>query len=275
MIRRKRRVLTEKQRDLHHKQAMKRYQQKKKAQRKRLLAQQEREAFRAEQKALKKPEKKIAYKKAVLAVPPLTSEEQYKRTRKEQNALNRARSKAMENRVAKLLHGRRVLLSGAAAAYKGDVEVPLSNYPGAYIVECKLSAQVETKMHVMPMDFRWFPKLHEEAKNMNAKFGVLVINYLNQRNSYVFIRRNIIDLLITRYNSPYSHILQHALDTLPIVDMAHKTNGDLRTTYKLYKSTLDTNMQTIENIHLMRVNIPDGEYMIIHLEDFAFISHHI
>ena len=84
-----------------------------------------------------KPKHKLP-KYVATKYPPLTSENELKRTIKQQNALNRSRSKSMENRVAKVLGGRRVLMSGAAAAYKGDVEVRFKNNPSGYIVECKV-----------------------------------------------------------------------------------------------------------------------------------------
>lgn len=223
----------------------------------------------------KEKTKKFDYRAVATKYPPLTSEEQYKRTRKEQNALNRSRSKAMENKVAKVLGGRRVLLSGAAAAYKGDVEVPLKNYPGNYIVECKLSAQNKEKDPYISIQFAWFPKMHIEAKSMGSKFAVLVINFLGNRRDYVFIRKDIVEKIINRYHSPYSETLSRLLTETIVLTWTHSKAGKPLNSYTAMKSTLEDSMSNIDGMEGVRVIVPDGEYLVLHLDTFATVTTHM
>lgn len=223
-----------------------------------------------------KPKKKIkAVDVARNNIKPLTSKNELQRSRKEQNALNRSRSKAMENRVAKVLHGRRVLLSGAASAYKGDVEVRFENYPGGYIVECKLSSMVLNKEPLIYMIFEWFPKIHEEAKNMNAKFGIVVINFLGNTRDYVFIRKDIVDLLIHRYHSPYGDALYTLFTTAPVIDISHTKTGKIKGMCQVFRKDLESNMTTVDSISGMRLIVPDGEYLVLHIDTFARITKHM
>lgn len=207
--------------------------------------------------------------------PPLTSEAVYKKTRKDQNALNRSRSKAMENRIAKVLHGRRVLLSGASAAYKGDVEVRFNNYPSGYIVECKLSAQSKEYEPYIILLFKWFPKMQEEAKNMGSKFSILIVNFLGNTRDYVFVRRDIVEKLIHKYESPYASILLQLLDTTDIVDVRTNKNGKALISYKLVRSFVEKSMNKVDGIAGLRMIVPDGEYLIIHIDTWALATKHM
>jgi len=207
--------------------------------------------------------------------PPLTSEEQYQKTRKEQNALNRSRSKAMENRVAKTLRGRRVLLSGAAAAYKGDVEVRFNNYPSGYIVECKLSAQSKEQEPHIKIQFYWFPKMHEEAINMGSKFCVLIVNFLGNTRDYVFVRRDIVDVLIHRYHSPYADTLTKLMLDTKTLDIRANKSGKLLIGYTLSRSELERNMTTVGTMSGVRILMPDGEYLVLHIDDWYKAVEHM
>lgn len=207
--------------------------------------------------------------------PPLTSATQLKRTRRDQNALNRSRSKAMENRVAKVLGGRRVLLSGAAAAYKGDVEVRFDTYPSGYIVECKLSAQSKESEPYISLLFNWFPKMQEEAKNMGSKFSVLIVNFLGNTRDYVFVRRDIVEKIIHKYESPLGPQLQRLLDEAQLFDIRTTLKNKAVKSYTLRRSILESRMTTIDGIRGVRYLIPDGEYLIIHIDVWARATEHI
>lgn len=214
-------------------------------------------------------------KQTATKYPPLTSENELKRSRKEQNALNRQRSKSMETRVAKVLRGRRVLLSGAASAYKGDVEVRFDNYPGGYIAECKLSAQSKRDGPHIKLQFYWFPKIHEEAKNMGSKFGVLIVNFLGNTRDYVFIRKDVAKLLIHRYHTPYVDTLSKLLVDTTLLDLRTNTHGKTLIGYTLTRVMLETNMISIDGMNGVRVLIPDGEYLIIHIDTWAKMVAHM
>jgi hypothetical protein len=207
--------------------------------------------------------------------PPLTSEIQLKRTVKEQNALNRARSKAMENRVAKVLGGRRVLMSGAAAAYKGDVEVRFDNYPSGYIVECKLSAQSKKSEPYISLVFKWFPKMQEEAKNMGSKFSVLIVNFLGNTRDYVFVRRDVVMQVIKRYKSPLGAQLNKLLEESQLFDIRTNKSGKDVKSYSLRRSVLEAGMTKVDDIAGVRYLVPDGEYLVLHIDVWAKATEHM
>lgn len=209
-------------------------------------------------------------------VLPLTSEQQLKKAIKDRNALNKSRSKAMERRIAATLRGRRVPMSGAAAKYKGDVEIPLVNHPGNYIIECKLSAQID-KYHQprMRLDFAWFPKIQEEAKSMNAKFAVLIIHYHGFTPDYVFVPEKVVQKLLTTYNSKYSEELIALNTQTAIRDWRYKPTGAPRTGHELARRELETYMTEVRGFKGMRVILPDSAYLILTLASFNEIMRDI
>jgi hypothetical protein len=168
-------------------------------------------------------------------------------------------------------------MSGAAAQYKGDVEIPFYNYPGKYIIECKLSAQRKSNGTDEPMiriAFPWFPKLHEEARNMDAKFGILIIHYLGYNDDYVFIRRHIIDLLTTRYRSPYADILTNLASLAPVLDFRFNKDKP-KSGHNLQRKDIEKAMIDISGMRGVKFITPDGEYLIIHLSAFKLITEHL
>lgn len=207
--------------------------------------------------------------------PPLTSENQLQKTRKEQNALNRARSKSMENRVAKVLGGRRVLMSGAAAAYKGDVEVRFDNFPSGYIVECKLSAQTKDKDAYILLHFAWFPKMQEEAKNMGSKFAVLIVNFLGSTRDYVFVRKDIVEKIIHKYDSPYAPQLTRLLNETELIDIRTTKGGKPLKASTLHRSAMEASMKKVDGIAGVRYIVPDGEYLVLHIDAWASAVEHM
>ena len=207
---------------------------------------------------------------------PLTSERQINESVRTQNQKNKDRSKAMERRIAKVLRGRRIPMSGAAAQFKGDVEIPFVNFPGKYIIECKLSAQLNnrTSEPQIRISFAWFPKMHDEAKSMAAKFAVLIVHYQNVGNDYVFVRRDIVEKLITYYHTPFSVELIDLRDTTNVLDWRVDQKGKARSGYNVQRRELEAGMKDVKGFKGVRVLVPDGEYLVLHLDTYsAMVSH--
>jgi len=201
--------------------------------------------------------------------PPLTSETTLKKARKDIAKQNRSRAKDMERRIAQVLRGRRIPMSGAAAAFKGDVEIPLINHPGKYIIECKLSSQrnVHDQQRISAY-FEWFRKLRYETEAMNAAFGVLIIHYFRGSNDYVFIRREDIQLFIERYNK----IELLPLLTLEGLDVRLKANGAMRVGFDVNKNSIDSRMnESHVFIPAAKYILPDTEYIVLYLSDFRML----
>lgn len=123
---------------------------------------------------------------------PITSARQFeelRRTRKEINATNKQRARAMERRIAKQLRGNRTPMSGAGYL-KGDVNIPFVSRPGSYMIECKLSAATakESGDSVLAVRVEWLDKMHAEATAIRALFPALVIHYHNKPGDYVLVR---------------------------------------------------------------------------------------
>lgn len=97
---------------------------------------------------------------------------------------NKDRSRRMEQRIAKLLGGNRVPMSGAGSI-KGDciVSTPI----GMVSVECKYSAGTRNNEPHMIVNKHWFIKLEEDVKALRAAFGILVFHYHNVSHDYVFV----------------------------------------------------------------------------------------
>jgi len=121
---------------------------------------------------------------------PITSAaqlERLKEEKRERNRLNKQRAKAMERRVAKYLSGDRTPLSGAGSS-KGDVMVPFTTRPGRYLVECKLTEQFHQGEPCITISKLWLKKIQQEAEQMRALFGVLIVHYHNFTPDYVLIK---------------------------------------------------------------------------------------
>ena len=114
--------------------------------------------------------------------------------RKRINAKNKARAKAMEQRIAKYLNGNRVPMSGSGTL-KGDCFVPFDEYRTIY-VECKLTEKEKITMYQA-----WLEKVDVESKAMRCIFGMIVVHFIMQRGDYTFIPVRVIPLL-QRYD-PY------------------------------------------------------------------------
>jgi hypothetical protein len=131
---------------------------------------------------------------------PITSPqaaEQLKAERRERNRLNRQRAKTMERRIAKLLGGDRTPQSGAGNS-KGDVTVMFANRPGRFVIECKLTELIDRDGPSITISKAWLTKIHLEAEQMNAVFGVLIYRYHGRPEDYVLIRAKDMQKVIKR-----------------------------------------------------------------------------
>lgn len=203
-------------------------------------------------------------------VAPLTSEEHLKKTRKEVNRENRNRSKNHEREVAKLLGGSRTPMSGAHVTAKGDITIKFPDKKGTYLVECKLSAQRYGDIPKIRFDYRWLQKLKDEVKAMEARFGVFVLHYYNNKvlDDYVLIRIQDIKR-IQNLTSVHSEALTE-LSQLEAIDIRIK-NGKETIAHDFLKNTTDRNMQTRNGVKGQVVHMLTGLYLILYLRDFIDI----
>lgn len=113
--------------------------------------------------------------------------------RSKQAALNKQRSRTMENAVAKYFGGNRVPLSGASRSWKGDVIVPLicdSIVQGNLLIECKYREKA------IRIDTLWFPKIDNEVYVTRSVFGILLWRYSLDTTYYVAVTDSNMQLLI-------------------------------------------------------------------------------
>lgn len=132
----------------------------------------------------------MGVRKSSVVSRPITSQkalDELKAERKERNRLNRQRSKAMERRIAKYLGGDRTPQSGAGNS-KGDVTVLFANRPGRYVIECKLTELFDKHGPSISISKAWLSKIHLEAQQMSAVFGMLVYRYHGRQDDYVLIK---------------------------------------------------------------------------------------
>lgn len=225
--------------------------------------------------------------------------------RKKINAANKARAKQMEREVAKYLRGNRTPGSGAFAAYKSDVQVEFANFPGKYIIECKLTqSKLADGNKTIYVNFKWLYKLQEEVKAMNARFGVLITHFYKTayHKDFVFIRME--DLRYIMYNlaCPYvSDILAvedainkqlalygNELKELPerlVLDVQRKGKGEYRNGFSVSQNVFE---KIFNNLHgfvmpyfllIIPGNISKGDYepkryAVFRLRDFKELLAH-
>ena len=205
---------------------------------------------------------------------PLTSEHQLKEARSKINKRNKQRATSMEARVAKYLRGRRTPQSGATAKYKGDVEIQLINNPGMYLIECKMSAMAVVGDVGIRLQHKWFPKIREEAIAMNAKFGILIIHFLNYKEDYVFLGMDAVHKLLAYEETQFKdHLLAFA--AIPAIDLRiSKAQKELRSITLMRKFFVES-MVNIRGIKGARFIMPDQEYIMIYLTDFRAIMENV
>jgi len=132
----------------------------------------------------------MGVRKSSVVSKPITSPqtaEQLKEERRQRNRLNRQRAKTMERRIAKYLGGDRTPQSGAGNS-KGDVTVLFANRPGRYLIECKLTELFDRHGPSITISKAWLQKIHREAQQMNAVFGMLVYRYHGRPEDFVLVR---------------------------------------------------------------------------------------
>ena len=86
--------------------------------------------------------------------------------------------KAMERRIAKILGGRRIPLSGSLIIMPGDV------ITDKFLVGCKLRASSGKKQ--IAIKKAWLTKIEKEAKSQN-KIPLLIFKYKNDKDYYVIL----------------------------------------------------------------------------------------
>lgn len=200
----------------------------------------------------------------------LTSDDQLREKRSKQAKTNKTRSKSMENRIAKYLHGKRVPMSGAAAGWKGDVTIPYAN--GTYLIECKMSAATTPRNEpTMRIEFRWFAKIAEEAIAMKAKFSVVIIHYHNYPEDIVFI--NVLDFakLVKKHKLP----LEGLVDILPRIDMTTNSTGKMRTGINLPRQVILDSFVTEMGYKAFIVEFPISRHIVMTLSQFREIMEQV
>jgi hypothetical protein len=91
---------------------------------------------------------------------------------------HRTTHKAMERRIAKLLGGRRIPLSGSLFSMPGDV------ITDRFLVECKLRGSSGKKQ--IAIEKAWLTKIEKEAK-AQGRIPLLVFKYKNDKSDYVVL----------------------------------------------------------------------------------------
>lgn len=210
--------------------------------------------------------------------PPLTSESQYKETRLKINARNRDRSKLHERRVAAILKGSRVPMSGAMKEYKGDVIVNFINHPGKYVIECKLSSQLSPEdSPQLSFMFVWLSKLQYEVEITNAKFGIFVLHFHNKNilKDYVLIHESDATLLVERYEGILLPELARIINEAPLYDIRYKEGNVIRKSFFFIERRVIPQLVSIGGIFAARYHTPNGIYILMHLHDFRDIMNDI
>lgn len=95
-------------------------------------------------------------------------------------------SSEQEQRVAKLLGGKKVANSGATAFKKGDVVVD------DILIECKTKIENSANFTIKK---EWIEKIKEEAFSMNITASVLAISFGDGKDYFV-INSNLMKLLV-------------------------------------------------------------------------------
>jgi hypothetical protein len=164
----------------------------------------------------------------------------------------------MELRIAKLLGGHRVPMSGAGSI-KGDCVVNTDKCGQIYI-ECKYSAGKDQRGNPrIRLDFRWLDKMAQDARYMRSKFAVLIFRFHDTRLSdYVIMPLEVF--------TTYDNI--DRLDGTAVFDMSGK-NG-----WTIIKPDLDRLFEANsrrENIFILRCGM--GNFVVTTLDIFKEIIH--
>lgn len=156
-----------------------------------------------------------------------------KSARQKINNLNRQRAKQMERRLSRFFGGNRTPMSGGGWV-KADINVPLPNDSGAFLIECKLSnADHHAFGATIRIDLSWLEKIARDAVSMRSRFGVLIIHYHQHAGDYIFLREKDIPVLesITGKSLSFSGAT---------IDSRYRKNGEKRAGYNLSRLALLT-----------------------------------
>lgn len=181
-------------------------------------------------------------------------------TKKEQARINKNRGKAMEHRIAKLLKGNRVMMSGAGSI-KGDCIIPFDEHR-TYYVECKLTARKDGRT-LFTIPHEWFYKIDRESYAMRSVFGILVIHWHNLKEDWVFIRQDKI----------------HFIEELKDVSLQHWITP-LKETGEMKKVKITANYERSNFLKGQRAYlIPDNErnkggiWIVVNMKDWIDVLH--
>lgn len=191
------------------------------------------------------------------------------------NALNKGRSKRMEDWVAaQYPGGKRVPMSGAAKAWKGDVIVEFQNHAGKFLIECKLSSAYKESddSPTIRMDFKWLPKLQEEVESTNSKFGILLFYYFKTNSRYVLIRPQDLELLVTRYEIEDRSIVVDILSSGVVADYRTSKGGKDISAYNLTHKEVERILSPYSLYRAARINTVAGEYILMPFKDFKELT---
>lgn len=156
-----------------------------------------------------------------------------KSSRQKINNLNRQRARQMEQRLSRYFGGNRTPGSGAFWV-KADINVPLPNNSGAFLIECKTSAERHPAYGATQrINLSWFEKIQREAIAMRSRFGVLIIHYQQFGGDFVFLRVEDIPIVesITGKTLSFSGAT---------IDARYRRNGERRAGYNLSRISLLT-----------------------------------
>lgn len=201
---------------------------------------------------------------------PLLNEQVYKETRKAINALNKARSRAMETKIAKYLtvdtlDTSRTPMSGAMKQYKGDC---IGYYSGGkFMVECKLTqAQDKDEIPILKIEQAWLAKMHEEAKSIRAKFAVLIVHFVHKKyeDNFVFIHH----ADAARFTHP---VISRALFTPHTYDIRYRTSGSHKNIFSIQSMSFRNSNIVIDSLHHQNIMTTYGLYLVVSLRDFRDI----
>lgn len=84
----------------------------------------------------------------------------------------------MERRIAKLIGGKRITLSGSLSSMPGDV------ITDKFLIECKLRGSSGKKQ--IAIEKLWLKKIEQEALSLN-KVPLLIFKYKNDKADYIIL----------------------------------------------------------------------------------------
>lgn len=176
------------------------------------------------------------------------------------NALNRQRSLTMENRVAKVLGGKRVPFSGAGSI-KGDILVHGKH--GGGVIECKMSAAYDEKLNdpYIIVAFHALAKIKREAelmKSLGIRFAALVFHFHNIRGDGVLLDAESCNIICPEFAERFPSGNNVVL-TLR------------KTTIKIYSRYFNNWMVAVPVVY---ADTPIGQYAIMRLEFFRELLDH-